>query len=466
MIGAQPSVGPAVPLRGARALLQAAGLIALALAVTFVLQQTQPPFALALAAGAALLATLALALARYDLAAGLGFLLLVVVRIEPAPPDLVFIVVIAVALLTGQFRLRRSSLAVGVVLAVFLALNVISTAEAIDAGAAVRFFAISAYLVVFALWLTAYVDCAWRARLIVRALVVAAVASAVFSTLALFVRFPGSTLLLDDFGARARGLFKDPNVFGPFLVPVALILLEEILTPRLLRVSRWVKSALFALVLLGVLFSFSRGAWLNLAVATVVMLLVLALRRGGGRNASILLAVVIIATVAVLGAVAFSGTGDFLEQRARTQAYDVERFRAQRIGIDLAAEEPLGIGPGQFELRVGASAHSTFVRVLAEQGLLGLIIIVTLMFGTLVLAAGNAARGRSTYGIGSAALLGAWCGILVSSVFVDTLHWRHAWLVAALVLAGTMRRAASVPRPSRPASSAGLRPRGLARSAT
>jgi hypothetical protein len=59
---------------------------------------------------------------------------------------------------------------------------------------------------------------------------------------------------------------------------------------------------------------------------------------------------------------------------------------------------------------------------------------------TLGFALRNASFGRDTYGIGSAALLAAWCGLLANSVFVDTLHWRHLWLVAALVWAGTALR--------------------------
>jgi hypothetical protein len=47
-------------------------------------------------------------------------------------------------------------------------------------------------------------------------------------------------------------------------------------------------------------------------------------------------------------------------------------------------------------------------------------------------------RGWSTYGIGSAALLAAWTGLLVNSFVIDTLHWRHLWVLAALIWAGAM----------------------------
>ena len=32
-------------------------------------------------------------------------------------------------------------------------------------------------------------------------------------------------------------------------------------------------------------------------------------------------------------------------------------------------------------------------------------------------------------------LLGLWVGLIVNSFFVDTLHWRHLWLVAGLIWA-------------------------------
>jgi len=60
-----------------------------------------------------------------------------------------------------------------------------------------------------------------------------------------------------------------------------------------------------------------------------------------------------------------------------------------------------------------------------------------LMLGTLLLATRNAALGRDTFGIGSGPLLAAWCGMLVNSFVIDTLHWRHLWLLAGLIWAGT-----------------------------
>jgi O-antigen ligase len=172
---------------------------------------------------------------------------------------------------------------------------------------------------------------------------------------------------------------------------------------------------------------------------------IIALRRGGGARAFRAIAGLLVAlaiTGAVIGA---SGSVAFIEQRAQLQGYDSERFGAQRAGTELVQQYPTGVGPGQFKFHHPVETHSTYVRVLVEQGYLGLIVWTVLSVATLVLALRNAVLGRDTYGIGSAALLGAWCGLLFNSAVVDTLHWRHLWLVAALIWAGSMRRQSNAP---------------------
>jgi len=413
----------------------AAGLTVLCLAISVGLSQRPPPLVLVFAAGLSLLGTLALALARYDAAVALGVLLLAVVRFEPAPPDLVFAVVITVAVVTGRFSLRRVPLSVTVLVAVFMTLNLLAMLEVIDAARAVTFFAITLYLGAFGLWLAAYVDSRRRARLVVGTYVAAATLFALASSLALFLPFPGHQFLV--VGPRAQGLFKDPNVFGPFLVPAALILLEEAATPRLFRLRPAAKLTLISVLAVAILFSFSRAAWLNFAVGALVLFTVLALRRGGGRRAFAVLAGAVAATAVIFAAVAVTSSFGFLQERARFQVYDVQRFGAQLSGVEVALQYPLGIGPGQFERVSTLSAHSTYVRALTEEGFVGLAVVLALVLLTLGFALGSAFAGHATYGIGSAALLGAWCGLLANSVFVDTLHWRHLWLVAALIWAGT-----------------------------
>ncbi len=417
-----------------------AGAAGLGAFLGLVLASHPPSGAMAAAGVLGVGAVLALAVANHKAAIALGFVLLGTVRVEPAPTDVLLAVVAAVAVATGRFDLRRVPGPILAVLVVLLALNVVSMAAAAELGEALRFFAITLYLVVLAIWLTSYLRTRARMRLVIGAYVAGAVASAALAVGALFVAYPGHELLIGEGGTRARGLFKDPNVFGPFLIPAALILFEESLRPRrLLGLRRPASVALLGMLMLGVVFAYSRAGWLNFAVAVGTMLLVMSLRPDAARAAAA--AVALVAVVAAFGvaAVVLTGSTGFLQERAQVQAYDTARFSAQRTGVRLASEHVLGVGPGQFEQDQPVSAHSIYVRVLAEQGVLGLAALVALLAGTLVLAARNALAGRDAYGVGSAALLGAWCGLLANSAFVDTLHWRHLWLVAALIWVAAMR---------------------------
>jgi O-antigen ligase len=413
-------------------------LVALGVAVAFALGTHPLPAHVLVVAGTGLVGILLLALVRYDLAVALGVLLLPVVRAEPAPVDGLIAVIIATAAVTNRLQLRRVPLSMLAVCGGFIALNLLATMEAIDLTRAASYLAVTIYVVILGLWVAGYVDRPQRARLVVRAYLVTAVAFAVLSSLALFVSFPGSEYLVTDDGERARGLFKDPNVYGPFLIPAALILAQESLTPRLLRLNRPTQLFCFVALAAGILFSYSRGAWLNLVVGVLVMTVVTALRRGGSRRAFAMMIVIVLALGALAATIAFSNSLGFLEQRARFQSYDSSRFGAQRIGVELAERKPLGIGPGQFELVSPLSAHSTYIRALTEEGVLGAATLLALMLGTLLIAGRNAAEGRDTYGIGSAPLLAAWCGVLANSLVIDTLHWRHLWLLAGLIWAGTM----------------------------
>ena len=437
------------------ALARAAGLAALTgigVLLGVALGLNPVPLPLVLVTGVGLVGVLALAVWRYEAAVGLGLLLMPFVRIEPAPVDAVFAIVIAFAAVTGQFDLRRVPFSMAGLAGLFIALNLLSVIDAVDMERALVFVSITVYLLFFAIWVTGYVDRGERAGQVVRLYVFGAVVSAALASVALFAAFPGSVYLISSDGMRATGLFKDSNVYGPFLVPAALFVVEEGLRPRLLRLGRPMALLCFAILTVGVVLSYSRAAWVNFAVGVLAMTVVMALRRGGSRPALALVVVLVTALSAVTATVLVTGSAEFLEQRARFQTYDSQRFGAQRSGIEFAERYPIGIGPGQFELLSPVSAHSTYVRALAEEGILGAAALLGLLLGTLVFALRNAVLGRTAYGIGSTALLAAWCGIMVNSAVVDTLHWRHLWVLAGLIWVAAMRP----PPDQAPSTEAGL----------
>jgi O-antigen ligase len=420
----------------------AALLAAAVLSVGFVAatEMASPSLPLALAAGVGGIGLLALTLGRFDAAVALGFSLMAVVEFEPAPPDAAFALIIAVSVASGLFRPSRAPVVVTASIAALLVLNVLSVLAAEDLVVALRFGGITAFLAVMGLWIFTWVDSPRRARVVVVTWLAGAVLSSIVGVAVVYlpVDLPGRALLMDGTLTRANVFFEDANVFGPFLVPIAAILLEERLRPRLLRLRPALKLAFFLILALGVLVSFSRAGWINFVVAIVVMLGVTALRQRGGIAAVRMLGILVAASVAALTLVALTGNFAFLTERAKLQSYDTERFDAQRAGVAMAGDHVLGVGPGQFQFHHPLEAHSTYVRVLGEQGVLGLVAWLVLSGGTLFLALRNVVHGRDAYGIGSAALLGSWCGLLVNSLVVDTLHWRHLWVVAALIWAADL----------------------------
>jgi hypothetical protein len=422
----------------------ALALVLVALGLVDALDTTGLSLSLALGGGLALVGFLLLTIRHYDTAIAIALLLMGVVRFEPAPTDLAFAVIMCVAAATGRFRLSRVPPLLRWIVALLLVVNLASMIDIVSGSAAVRFLFITVYLAIFALWLTAFVDRPSRARLVVVTWLVIAVVSAVIASLALHVPIPGRQFINGsvDNGERASGLFKDPNVFGPFLIPIALILLEQHIAPKVPRLLRLRAATTWLWLLaltLGVLFSASRAAWANFAIAVSAMLLASSMRRRGSRRALRALMAILLVGGITLVILSASGSVHFLEQRAHTQSYDTQRFAAQSYGWKLGWTHPVGVGPGQFEFHSPVASHSTFVRVFAEQGFVGLLLWIGLLLATLLLALRNAVLGRDTYGIGSAALLGAWCGLIFNSTVVDTLHWRHLWVVLALIWAGAAR---------------------------
>ena len=456
-LAARPPLGHRAAPAGRFAALALLALLGAAVAVG--VGTADVPLSVTLVGGVGLAATLALAIVRYEAACVAGLLLLGFVRIEPAPVDGIFAVVIAIGIVTGRIDLRSAPLWMLGLLGTFIALNLLSCLEAGEPGRAAFFMSITVYCLLLGVWASSFVRSPSRARLVLVSYLAVAAVSAVLSTLALYVAFPGSESLTAYEVTRARGLFKDPNVYGPFLVVAAVLTLMELLEPRLLRLRPSLKLLLLGVLCIGVFTAYSRAAWLNLVVAVAVLLMVLPLRRGGSRRALALILAALIGVTAVGAVVAITGSTDFVEERARFQTYDNDRFGAQERGLQLAQSNPIGIGPGQFEFRAPISAHSTYVRVLAEQGIVGFFVISFVIFGTLLLAIRNAVLGRGTFGITSVALLACWCGILANSLLVDTLHWRHLWIVAGLIWAGSFAPRGVVrgePEPQA-SSSAGVR---------
>ena len=420
----------------------ASGLLVVSVGAWLGVQLTNPDapietsLAAAGAAGFAILVAFVLAapMAMFTTA----FALLAFVIIEPAPVDVVFVLMIT---LTVAARVVDPLVpgAITTLLALYVVLTLLSIVNAAETGASVRFELITLYLVALGVWLTWMFRDPRATRLAMTAYTLAAAGTAGVSTLARFAPFPGGDVLLfDEF--RVQGLFQDPNVFAAFLVPAAAILLEDIARPRLFPWGRGISAVLFMTLVTGTIVAFSRAGWLNLFLACTAVILVTTFRRGGLRQVSRVVGVILVTAVAGVVLLVSTGSLTFLQQRSQLESYDKDRFGAQESAFAGMTDFVLGHGPGQVEKGLDIATHSMYARSAYEQGVLGLVLVSTLMVATLAFAWGLVRRDGEVNGVGSAALLGSWLGLLASGFFIDTLHWRHLWVVAAMIWVGAASR--------------------------
>ncbi len=376
-----------------------------------------------------------LALARPLAAFTLGFALLGIVRIQPAPVDVVFALLIATSFVVQRVRPRVPAFVAFPLLA-FVLLSILSIANAAGLHRALQFEAITIYMIALAVWLSwAFTQPDW-VHAAAKAYIVVAVISAALGPLALYLPLPGKNLFLWNGSSRAEGLFKDPNVYSAFLVPAAIILLEELTTPRLLKWRRSAVVGAFGVVSLGVLVAYSRAAWLDYALAVATLLFVQATRRGGLKRAFGSMTVILVSATAAFVVLSATGSLAFLRSRSKLENYDTQRFSTQADALHQMTRHVFGYGPGQSEVLLPISTHSTYARAAFEQGLLGLAAVVLVFAGTMLCAFLLARRRLDVHGVGTAALLGIWLGQCVNSFFIDTLHWRHLWIIAGLIWGG------------------------------
>lgn len=402
---------------------------------------------------------------------------------EPPPTDIVMAGAVAVTLV--YFLIRREIpkyswpeyLAIAFMVFNLLQLSTDSSPKAIF-WVAVTTFLILAYLTLHSL---SRLVSAWY---FFRAYIFASIVNLVLMILAFISLynfghdFPGMT----QFG-RSQGLFKDPNVAGPFLIPALIYFVDSSI-----RQPRPWKFALSGALLIGIFFSLSRGAIIAMVVALLVWLII---KRAEIKKYARHY-VLAVANLALFTVIVFS-YGPFYnlaQQRFRlVQGYDAaSRSSSWQSGVASFTENPSGSGPGSFEsgvveskkveirekisnlsiseasksallsdletsqatevaaqvgVTITPSAHNTYLRVLTENGIIGITLFLGFILSVLWKSRKAFLKGAN-FEPYQAAILAAWIGFLANSMVIDTLHWRLFWYLPALLLASLeLKRAKS-----------------------
>lgn len=362
-----------------------------------------------------------------------------VVLVEPAPYDLLMVVTMG----SGPLLLwpsLRSSLALPLLLSALLMLaNGISIVLSPDLGRSLGFFGVTAYLVVSAALIAGWLDRAGTPllRALLHAYAIGAGLTGLLAVGAYFGVAPGAELMLPK--GRLQGLFKDANVFGAFMVPAVVLAAARLGEGR--RRMAW--AALLLVGSLAVLLSYSRGAWINLTLSLVAYF---GLRTASGRVRPSLGTIagacvgLLVIGGALVAALEHPTVREMLEIRASAQGYDDERFGNQAAALAVALQHPLGIGPGATEVRFPISAHSLYVRSFVENGMLGLWATLGLLLASQARALWVSLRpGDESTQRMLTVVAAALVGVVVESAVIDTIHWRHLWLLLALAWAPRAR---------------------------
>ena len=244
---------------------------------------------------------------------------------------------------------------------------------------------------------------------------------------------------------RVNSVFWDPSIYGRYLVVAILATLALVLLgvrDRLLAAGIVVITAIW----IGLLFSFSQSSFAALVAGTLAMATVV--WRG---RAVVALAVLAVLLVSV--GFATPQVRNELLQESRQGLNSVTSDRAGLVGngLRIAVDHPVvGVGTGSFKRayaeRTGlrgeepkkAASHSTPVTVVAETGVLGLVLLSWLGLASLWPA--FRARGRTAAGrvaLVAALTLGAIAvhSLFYNALFEDPTTWALMGLVAVALAA-------------------------------
>ncbi|MGB6538916.1 MAG: hypothetical protein WBF58_23485 [Xanthobacteraceae bacterium] len=355
--------------------------------------------------------------------------------IEPSPHDAMMFLLLT-ACVAARVTVDRKLVPLLILTVVWMIGGCMSLVQVGDQENTIQYVGTSIYLGIAGIMFASLFCDGNLTRLLIvrRAYILAAVIATAAGYLGFFHLIPHYQIFLDN--DRVSATFKDPNVYGPFLIFPLMLLIIDFLT-RGLRLG----GLLIVAALLGGLFlSFSRGAWMHFVVsATVaVTLLVTATPDPRARNRMLLFALACagaaVFVVLVLNSIA-SVHGVLLERAKALQPYDIGpggRFWYQRLALSQILDHPNGLGPFEFSRLFGGQQHDVYMQGFLVYGWLGGAAYLTLVLVTLVIGI-RAALISTSWQIYLIAAYAAFVGEVCEGFVVDTDHWRHFFLLLGLI---------------------------------
>ncbi|MBY0612605.1 MAG: O-antigen ligase domain-containing protein [Beijerinckiaceae bacterium] len=352
---------------------------------------------------------------------------------EPAPYEIVFVLT-AIAFALTEFRIARSAALLIVPLMLYNLGGAFALFPFIMEKEPVFYIGITFYMSVTAVFFAGVflTDTKRRFEIVSQAWTLAAVIASTCGMMGYF-DVAGSAEIFTLYG-RATGTFKDPNVLGPFLCGPAILLTEGFFTGRLKRPV--LSLAALLIILGGIFFSFSRGAWgvTILSAALCGVLVILTTHSPRIRLRVILVGCAGLALIAMLLAVILSVDSIrefFFERFVLLQEYDEGprgRFGKLANAISLLLERPNGIGPLHFTDFFPEAPHNAYVNAFSSYGWLGGLAYIAFIAATFRMG-WTAVWKRTPWQSYYIAIWSFTFIQYIQGLQIDTDHWRHLWMV-------------------------------------
>jgi hypothetical protein len=381
----------------------------------------------------------------------LAMVLSVVAVLEPSPGDIGIALLALVGFIFGKLSWKNIPVLPLALLGLFVISNLISICFAIDIRYAGAFALITVFMLSFWFFTLGVVTKFEERglRIVMSGYTIGGMLSAGFGLLAylgLLSKMSSSlpfigNLQLDEtllfYGQRMRGFFKDPNVFGPYMVVIAGYAMCQLQSLRnsVAKKIYWTAASLIAS--LSVLLSFSRAAWVNYLITLAIVGTLNTLtshHHNRSRRSVITLIVVGVFLAAAVGyALTNNRVNEIAVDRSEKQSYDESRFIKQGEALDLGLTNPLGIGPGQPQLVLGYNPHSLPLGLFAGNGVVGVLSVMGFVLITLFRSLFLSFKAANQFQRSMFILVtGAIAGTLLNSLVIDPIHWRHFWFLLAL----------------------------------
>ena len=356
--------------------------------------------------------------------------------VEPSPHD-ALMGVLALACLIAGVRFNRRLLVLFLLLLLWNFGGLMSLLNVTGKEKTTQFVATSLYLAVAAtMWACIFSDntmarlAAMRSAYIFTAVLVAGAGVAGYLSL-----FPHAHQLFAPEG-RALATFKDPNVYGPFMIWPALVLMERMLVHR----ARLIDVAMLGVLVVALLVAFSRGAWFHFAISALVMVAFsfLTARQQNTRLRIFVMSALAVGAMAAFIAIllAIPSIHQMFEVRAHLiQSYDVGsggRFRLQELALSALLGAPNGLGPFGFASTHVNQQHNVYLQAFLVYGWVGGVSYILLLLTTFWVALRSVFVPTPWQGY-IVTGLAAFTGEVAEGFIIDTDHWRHFFLLLGII---------------------------------